>query len=46
MKNKSTKTEKRARRHARIRAKVKGTSLHPRLAIFKSNRFMYAQLID
>jgi large subunit ribosomal protein L18 len=37
---------KRAGRHARIRAKVKGTSERPRLAVFKSNRFVYAQLID
>lgn len=37
---------KRAVRHNRIRAKVKGTSERPRLAIFKSNRFVYAQVID
>ena len=37
---------KRAVRHNRIRAKVTGTSERPRLAIFKSNRFIYAQLID
>jgi large subunit ribosomal protein L18 len=37
---------KRAVRHNRIRAKVAGTSERPRLAIFKSNRFVYAQLID
>lgn len=42
----SQKVEKRARRHARIRAKVKGTAECPRLAIFRSNRFMYAQLIN
>ncbi len=40
------KTEKRAGRHARIRARVSGTALRPRLAVFKSNRFVYAQLID
>jgi large subunit ribosomal protein L18 len=37
---------KRAVRHNRIRAKVAGTSERPRLAIYKSNRFVYAQLID
>ncbi len=40
------KQTKRAGRHARIRAKVKGTAERPRLAVFKSNRFIYAQLID
>ena len=34
------------RRHNRIRAKVKGTALVPRLAIFRSARFITAQLID
>lgn len=37
---------KRTRRHARIRAKVEGTGARPRLAVFRSNRFIYAQLID
>ncbi len=40
------KTEKRARRHSRIRAKVKGTSEMPRLNVFKSNTAVYAQIID
>lgn len=40
------KQAKRAGRHARIRAKVKGTGERPRLAVFKSNRFVYAQLIN
>ena len=34
------------RRHARVRAKVRGTSKRPRLAVFRSNRFVSAQLID
>lgn len=42
----SQKVTKRIRRHARIRAKVSGTAECPRLAIFRSNRFIYAQLID
>lgn len=40
------KTLKRARRHKRIRARVSGTAERPRLAVFKSNKFMYAQMID
>ena len=40
------KTEKRIRRHKRIRAKVKGTTERPRLAIFRSNKAIYAQIID
>ena len=43
---KLTKTEQRTRRHKRIRAKVSGTSSRPRLAIFKSNSYIYAQIID
>jgi large subunit ribosomal protein L18 len=42
----NSKTLKRARRHKRIRARVSGTAERPRLAVFKSNKFMYAQLID
>lgn len=30
----------------RIRAKVSGTAERPRLSVFKSNKFVYAQLID
>lgn len=40
------KKEKRVRRHARIRSQVSGTALRPRLAVFRSNKFIYAQLID
>ena len=36
----------RTRRHARIRAKVKGTQARPRFAVYKSNRYLHAQLID
>jgi large subunit ribosomal protein L18 len=34
------------RRHKRIRAKISGTAEKPRLSVFKSNRYIYAQLID
>ena len=40
------KTEKRARLHKKIRSRVSGTAECPRLAVFRSNRYMYAQLID
>lgn len=40
------KTAKRARRHARVRAKVIGTMERPRLSIYKSNTALYAQLIN
>ena len=46
MTTKLTKSEQRTRRHNRIRAKVSGTSERPRLAIFKSNSYIYAQIID
>ncbi len=41
-----TKNEKRIVRHRRIRARLAGTSERPRLAIYRSNRSVYAQLID
>ena len=38
--------EARLRRHRRIRGKVSGTAERPRLAVFRSNRGIFAQLID
>ena len=38
--------EARLRRHRRVRGKVKGTAERPRLAVFRSNRGVEAQLID
>lgn len=46
MKNSQNKTAQRLRRRTRIRAKVTGTTERPRLSVFKSNKFIYAQLID
>lgn len=40
------KRQNRIRRHKRVRALVKGTSEHPRLSVFRSNKRIYAQLID
>ena len=36
----------RVRRHARVRRKVVGTAERPRLAVFRSNRHIYVQLVD
>jgi len=43
---KLSKKQKRSRRHKRIRAKISGTGKVPRLCLFKSNQYIYAQLID
>ncbi len=36
----------RVRRHQRVRRRVSGSSERPRLAVYRSNRHIYAQLID
>ena len=36
----------RKKRHARVRGKVSGTKNRPRLSIFRSNTYIYAQLVD
>jgi large subunit ribosomal protein L18 len=36
----------RERRHLRIRKKVRGSSQRPRLAVFRSNKHIYAQIVD
>jgi large subunit ribosomal protein L18 len=46
MKIKNQKTAKIAKRHTRIRAKISGTPEIPRLAVFRSNKNIYAQIID
>jgi large subunit ribosomal protein L18 len=38
--------EARARRKKRIRGKVTGTGERPRLAVFRSNKAIYAQVVD
>ena len=43
---KMTKTLARARRKVRIRKKLAGTAERPRLVVFRSNRHIYAQVID
>lgn len=42
----SKKIQKRTLRRARVRAKISGTAKKPRLSVFRSNRHIYAQLID
>jgi len=44
--NVGARTERRAIRHKRIRARVTGTTERPRLAVFRSLKNIYAQLID
>lgn len=41
-----SKKERRTRRHARIRSKVLGTAVRPRLSVFRSNTRLVAQIID
>jgi len=40
------KQEQQTRRHNRVRAKIKGTAERPRLAVYRSNKGMFLQLID
>ena len=44
--NAQTKREARVRRHVRVRKKIAGSAERPRLAVYRSNRHIYAQLID
>lgn len=42
----SMRRDGRLRRHGRVRKKIKGTAQRPRLAVFRSNRHLIAQVID
>jgi large subunit ribosomal protein L18 len=44
--NKKSKKEQKERRHKKIRAKIHGTEERPRLCVFKSNKHIYAQVIN
>ena len=46
MVSKQSKNISRKRRHARVRAKISGTSEMPRLCIYRSNKNIEAQIID
>jgi len=41
-----TRTDARRRRHNRVRKNVFGSAARPRLAVYRSNRYIYAQVID
>jgi large subunit ribosomal protein L18 len=41
-----TRRRARVRRHVRVRRKIAGTAERPRLAVYRSNRHIYAQLVD
>jgi large subunit ribosomal protein L18 len=41
-----TKEQRRLKRRRRVRAKVVGTAARPRISVFRSNRGIFAQLID
>ena len=41
-----SRTQARGRRHFRVRKKVRGTATRPRMAVFRSNRYISTQLID
>ncbi|MEC1424396.1 50S ribosomal protein L18 [Bacillus subtilis] len=43
---KTSKNAARLKRHARVRAKLSGTAERPRLNVFRSNKHIYAQIID
>lgn len=42
----TTKPQQRLRRRKRVRSKISGTADRPRLSVFRSNRGVFAQLID
>jgi len=46
MKKPQTREEYRARRHFRVRKRVNGTAERPRLVVFRSDKHIYAQLVD
>jgi large subunit ribosomal protein L18 len=41
-----TKPQQRLRRRRRVRARIRGTAKRPRLSVYRSNRGVFAQLID
>ena len=46
MVSKESRSEIRAKKHMKIRNRFSGTAERPRLAVFRSNNHMYAQIID
>ena len=43
---KPSRADARVKRHYRLRNKISGTAVKPRLAVFRSNKHIYAQVID
>ena len=43
---KQSRSEVRAKKHMKVRKRLSGTAERPRLAVFRSNSHMYAQIID
>ena len=41
-----TQAHRRARRHLRVRKRVRGTAARPRLVVFRSSKHIYAQVVD
>ncbi len=46
MVRKESRAKVRAKKHRRLRNRISGTAERPRLAVFRSNNHMYAQIID
>ena len=46
MVSKKSRSEIRVKKHTRLRNRIAGTAERPRLAVFRSNKHMYAQIID
>ncbi|SHH84590.1 large subunit ribosomal protein L18 [Clostridium collagenovorans DSM 3089] len=46
MSNKCDRSAARVRRHMRVRKKISGTTERPRLCVFRSERNIYAQIVD
>lgn len=44
--SKKSRKEVRVKKHMRLRNRISGTASTPRLAVFRSNNHMYAQIID
>ncbi len=44
--SKASRTDIRRKKHRRVRNRISGTPERPRLAVFRSNQHMYAQIID
>jgi large subunit ribosomal protein L18 len=46
IRNLQTQADRRARRHLRVRKRIRGTAVRPRLVVFRSSKHIYAQVVD